>query len=326
MTVSVLNSLIDTNTLLAISSEPDGCAIVGNLFQMISLAIHDPEGCVRLDPNSSMDPEIFSKYFNCAVSMVAKSIETLQKSGLIMIEDGKIYVTLLRGQKMKNETRDEKWNAPCNILENEENHNYNNYNNYNLLIKDKYNYNYNYAEGAEKTEGSCLPFCPGDHYDDSQMIPLEIMPLPARHVLEAWNRLKLKTFKGLYSTFAEKLYDILYKYGEEAFLKVIENVKNSPFLMGHNNTPNRWRVTFTWLLNVKNFLNVLKGKYNRPGSDGSSDSKDPGGDRNDTPLNLPGCESRTDLTPEERRQAYYEYMHPHNELLDGMARDFGVSY
>ena len=96
---------------------------------MISLAIHDPEGCVRLDPNSSMDPEIFSKYFNCAVSMVAKSIETLQKSGLIMIEDGKIYVTLLRGQKMKNETRDEKRNAPCNILENEENHNYNNYNN-----------------------------------------------------------------------------------------------------------------------------------------------------------------------------------------------------
>jgi hypothetical protein len=32
------------------------------------------------------------------------------------------------------------------------------------------------------------------------------------------------------------------------------------------------------------------------------------------------------MTPEERKQAYHEYMRPHNELLDEMARDFGVTY
>ena len=475
MSVSVLNSFIEPKTMLAISSEPGGFAAIGNLFQMISLAINDPEGCVRFNPYSSMNPENFSKYFNCAMTVVTKSIEILKKHGILTLEGGNIYITLLRKQKMKKnaalqqeakaaeerakvasrvancrankkraaltggtvsqsadkkipeatteknaatvaektpasvkenqaeaaavpsgqnkftkaiqekppECREEvtgkvtknyrntvpepassndgkpfaenaerraasgvagtenkpcnaKCNAPCNGLENGENHNYNynNYNNYNLLINDNDNYDnypnypnydtHNSADGAENN-GGCLPFPPGDQYDNSQLIPPDKLPIQARRVLEAWNNLNLKHYKGLYSPIAERLCEVLYQYGEEAFLKVIENVKSSPFLMGRNNTSNRWRATFTWLLKVKNFLNVLNGKYNRY-SGGGSAYDSPGGNRNEITPNIPGCENRADMTPEERRQAYYEYMHPHNELLDEMARKFGVTY
>jgi hypothetical protein len=95
--------------------------------------------------------------------------------------------------------------------------------------------------------------------------------------------------------------------------------------MGRNNTPNRWRVTFTWLLNEKNFRNVLRGKYNR-NSGGGPDYNYAGGNHDDIPPNIPGCENWSEMTPEERHQAYYEYLNPHNELLDEMARDFGVTY
>ena len=566
MAVSVLNQFYDINMLLTISLEQEGETITANFFRMIGLALNDPEGCVRSIPSVNMDAEAFSKYFHSSVSSVLMSIQALTKLNLITMEDGKIYITLLREQKMKkaaalakaakaaeerakgaartaacrankklaalggetvsqpadeknsevttekitatpaeknsatvaektpasgkenpevaavpsgqnkftkaiqekpperceenipqtpkelidyvtnkatkilsdkfdkvmqkkpaesykenfpetamenvngnvtepvtenhrntvtepsssnygkpfaenaesrspsgvagteNKTCNAKCNAPCNVLENGENHNYNynNYNNYNLLINDNDNYdnypnypnydNYNYA-GAGKSEtsvtdkgsphlpvaaqnnlpvlaeengGSCLPFCPGDYYDNSQLIPLDKLPVQARRVLEAWNNLKLKHFKGLYNSIAERLCEVLYKYGEEAFLKVIENVKNSPYLMGRNSTSNRWRATFTWLLKEKNFLNVLNGKYNRySGGDsayGYTGDYYQGGNYNDVPPGIPGCENRADMTPEERKQAYHEYMRPHNELLDEMARDFGVTY
>lgn len=105
--------------------------------------------------------------------------------------------------------------------------------------------------------------------------------------------------------------------------------------MGRTNTPNNWCATFTWLLKLKNFLNVLNGKYNRNSGGGSACNYTDenylaktytDGNRNDIPSNIPGCENWANMTPEERHQAYYDYMHPHNDLLDEMARDFGVSY
>ena len=227
-------------------------------------------------------------------------------------------------------------------------YNYNNYNCNNLVIKNSDNCNSNYAHAetgevpvtdkgsphapdslrteppspAEETDGSCLPFSPGDFVDESKLILLDKLAAPAQNVLRAWNRLNLKTFKGLYSSLAEKLYDILYRFGEETFLKVIENVKNSPFLMGRTHTRNNWRATFTWLLKEENFINVRDGKYNR----------DPGGgfDSEAEPLAftrcLPGSEHLANLSPEERQQRFWEFLHPHNPGLDEMARDFGVTY
>ena len=175
---------------------------------------------------------------------------------------------------------------------------------------------------AEETDGSCLPFSPGDYVDESKLILLDKLAAPAQNVLRAWNRLNLKTFKGLYSSLAEKLYDILYRFGEETFLKVIENVKNSPFLMGRTHTRNNWRATFTWLLKEENFINVRDGKYNRdPGGGFDSEAEPQAFTRC-----LPGSEHLANLSPEERQQRFREFLHPHNPGLDEMARDFGVTY
>ena len=101
MAVSVLHQFFDINTLLTLSMEPDGDAITGNYHRMVGLALKDPEGCVRSMPASDMDADKFSEYFHCSSSIVARTIETLQKFGLITIEDGKIFITLLRKDKMK---------------------------------------------------------------------------------------------------------------------------------------------------------------------------------------------------------------------------------
>ena len=462
MAVSVLHQFFDINTLLTLSMEPDGDAITGNYHRMVGLALKDPEGCVRSMPASDMDADKFSEYFHCSSSIVARTIETLQKFGLITIEDGKIFITLLRKDKMKKAAAQQKaektaeqrakgaartaaWRArntmaDCAASSNHaelvaENGNepstdcgaepatkkcskgtakignkpamanlgqpvtapdgetgsetvekplkkpakkraatavakrkaksgdasrdavcdkpsgtqadYN-YNYNSLVIKNSDNCNSNYAHAetgevpvtdkgsphapdilrteppspAEETDGSCLPFSPGDFVDESKLILLDKLAAPAQNVLRAWNRLNLKTFKGLYSSLAEKLYDILYRFGEETFLKVIENVKNSPFLMGRTHTRNNWRATFTWLLKEENFINVRDGKYNRdPGGGFDSEAEPQAFTRC-----LPGSEHLANLSPEERQQRFREFLHPHNPGLDEMARDFGVTY
>ena len=474
MAVSVLHQFFDINTLLTLSMEPDGDAITGNYHRMVGLALKDPEGCVRSMPASDMDADKFSEYFHCSSSIVARTIETLQKFGLITIEDGKIFITLLRKDKMKKAAAQQKaektaeqrakgaartaaWRArkttaDCStsssnhaepVAENgnepstdrgaepatkkcskgatnkrnkavtetgneaamknpaepvtapvgetgsetvekplkkpakkraatavakrkaksgdasrdavcdkpsgtQADYNYNNYNCNNLVIKNSDNCNSNYAHAktgevpvtdkgsphapdslrteppssADETDGSCLPFSPGDYVDESKLILLDKLAAPAQNVLRAWNRLNLKTFKGLYSSLAEKLYDILYRFGEETFLKVIENVKNSPFLMGRTHTRNNWRATFTWLLKEENFINVRDGKYNRdPGGGFDSEAEPQAFTRC-----LPGSEHLANLSPEERQQRFREFLHPHNPGLDEMARDFGVTY
>ena len=108
MAVSVLHQFFDINTLLTLSMEPDGDAITGNYHRMVGLALKDPEGCVRSMPASDMDADKFSEYFHCSSSIVARTIETLQKFGLITIEDGKIFITLLRKDKMKKAAAQQK--------------------------------------------------------------------------------------------------------------------------------------------------------------------------------------------------------------------------
>ena len=63
MGVSVLNHFVCIPTLVSLSLEKDGAAATGHLLQMVSLAVKDPEGCVRSEPLIDMDAEAFSRYF-----------------------------------------------------------------------------------------------------------------------------------------------------------------------------------------------------------------------------------------------------------------------
>jgi len=96
LAVSILNQFFDINMLAAIAAEPNGITITGHLFQMLSLATKNPEGCVRLVPNSYMDAVSFARIFNCTVALVLDSIRTLQKLGIVSVEDGMLFINQLR--------------------------------------------------------------------------------------------------------------------------------------------------------------------------------------------------------------------------------------
>ena len=95
MAVSVLNQFFDIAILVSLSLEPDGAAVTGHLFQMVSLAVKDPEGCVRSNPAAEMDPDAFSRFFNCDPDEVKRSLEVLCRYGLVETEEGRLYICAL---------------------------------------------------------------------------------------------------------------------------------------------------------------------------------------------------------------------------------------
>ena len=99
MAASVLNQFIDIKILVSLSIEEDGAAVTGHLFQMVSLAAKDPEGCVRSNPSVDMDTEAFSRFFHCDPEPVKRSVEVLQKYGLAEVEDGRLYICALHKKK-----------------------------------------------------------------------------------------------------------------------------------------------------------------------------------------------------------------------------------
>ena len=253
--------------LFALSKDPDSIAATATLFRMVSLAKDDPEGCVRITPNTVMTSKDLAETFHCNTESMRRSIEMLKKYGIVTEEDGKYYIPVLRKRKAKPlpETLPDTIAEPAG-----KNHNYNY-----LYInkKNKNNYNYDAAAGPEAEASpsppgrppgrSCLPFAPDEHPDPDTLIPLEKLPAPCRNIVEAWNRLKLKSFGGLYPSIAENINILLEHYSEDTIVSTIATIPQSPFLMGDNDTPNRWSVTFTWLVKLKNFEKVRSGQYHK---------------------------------------------------------------
>ena len=197
-------------------------------------------------------------------------------------------------------------------------HNYNY--NYNYLFKNnKKNYNYNYDNYAEKIEQS------------DGLILLAQLPPPCRRIVEAWNRLGLKQFAGLYPVILYSVNNLLEQYGEETVVETIHSIAQSPFLLGHNDTPNHWSATFTWLLRQNNFEKVLQGVYHKhvPGgfnrcAEKASENFTAGpfvAESGKAEKNLNGSCPAEKQKARSRKEA-----RPANVLLENMARTLGVKY
>ena len=82
-------------------------------------------------------------------------------------------------------------------------------------------------------------------------------------LLQKWNSLSstvpkvsnLKKDTQRYRMITQRIAD----YGEETVLKAIDNIKDSPFLLGNNNKG--WVITFDWFIRPNNFVKVLDGNY-----------------------------------------------------------------
>ena len=134
MSVSVLNQFVNFQMLFAISKEPDSIATTANLFRMVSLAKEDPEGCIRLTPNTGSNIKALAEVFHCSPESMVRSVETLQKYGIVTEENGKYYILALRKRKPKPLPK----TLPETTGENH-NYNYNCWNNQQLCLKTEHN-------------------------------------------------------------------------------------------------------------------------------------------------------------------------------------------
>lgn len=270
MSLSVLNQFVNFQMLLAISKEPD--SVTANLFRMVCLAKNDPEGCVRITPNEGLTCKELADLFHCSEESMSCSIELLKKYGIVTERDGHYFILSLRKKNRKPLSETTPETLPETVRE-RHNNNKNNYNYYLYKNNKKINHHYGATAGPQpeaaavppetETGRNCLPFVPDEYPDPDTLMPLEKLSAPYRNIVEAWNRLKHKPFTGLYPHIAESVKELLAHYSEETILETIADIPKSPFLLGNNNTPNRWSISFTWLLKPENFEKLRSGKYHK---------------------------------------------------------------
>ena len=138
------------------------------------------------------------------------------------------------------------------------------------------------------------------------MIPLKLLAEDCRSVLDAWNKLPLPKYKGLFPELLEKLKNLLKRYGKETLCRTIAGIANNPFLLGKKEG-HTWSVSLGWLLEPANFAKVLSGKYSDEKDNEDSCRGWRPGER--LPFYLPG-EGPEGFTPEEQRQVLHNLFTP----------------
>ena len=74
MTRQLLANTFDAKTIAAVDylAAEDADAVLAVWFRMLALAVHDPEGSVRLTPGLQMDTEALAGYFHCTTEAVCR--------------------------------------------------------------------------------------------------------------------------------------------------------------------------------------------------------------------------------------------------------------
>ena len=75
-----MSKIFNLNNTLTIHTQPDADAIFGNWCRMLTLAVKDPEGCVRPHPDQPMDAKAFAQYYHRPLSSVQKTITLLEQA------------------------------------------------------------------------------------------------------------------------------------------------------------------------------------------------------------------------------------------------------
>ena len=249
------------------------------------------------------------------------SLDDLKEYGLIVEKDGKLYLNVIDVKKTKRKG-----------LKNGNETIYNNINNINTMNK-SYDYTSYFTRGGNEEkrnappenplyneEGrNCLPFVAGEETDRNTWIPLKELPEDCRRIVNAWNRLHLKTFYGLYPAVLEKVQRLLHQYDLETVIQGIALVADSSFLLGRSNYKG-FKVTFCWLLAPEHFAKVLSGKY-----EDQFDEYDQWLDGEPLPPSLTGEAAERLMTREERHQAVEQLWNPQTPEKMEAARLLGLA-
>lgn len=270
----------------------DADAVLAAWHRMLALAVHDPEGCVRLTPGLHMDAGELALYFNCPGDVLEATVQILEQlQQLTREEDGTLRLTacagLWRRRKTKKsvdatnsatekETEKEKRKVPK-----EKNKENNKKTDIAAAISDARTREAAAAAGQKnavvKAAANEIPATAAQSLcketqtngrpalsfrNNNQQTPLAELSETEQKILNAWNGLPLDNrFDGLFPAMRKQLQALLERYGEEALLKAIANVGNSPFLLGCSRNSRGWVISFDWFLVPEHLENILQGKY-----------------------------------------------------------------
>ena len=270
MTKQLLENTFDPKTIAAVDylAAEDADAVLAVWFRMLVLAVHDPEGCVRLTPGLQMDTEALAGYFHCSSEAVEATIQIMEQLQLL-IRDEKDNLQLPACTGTNRRSKTKKSSDPV------------------LLSGEKETEKEKRKEAKEKSKEknkkgdiaaaiSKSPARAGAAEDTlpfkakNRLIPLTELPEPARNILKAWNELPLNNkFEGLYPTLLKQMQAMLERYGEETLLKAVANVADSSFLLGSSRNSRGWSISLGWMLKPDHLENILQGKYQdkKPRSD-----------------------------------------------------------
>lgn len=103
---------------------------------------------------------------------------------------------------------------------------------------------------------------------DNTVLENTVRSTDVPQVIDAWNSLpglsrikKIVSGTQRYSWLKARIRD----YGLDEVLRAVENVRNSPFLLGQSEKG--WVITFDWFVRPNNFPKVLDGNYNDKSED-----------------------------------------------------------
>ena len=271
MTKQHVANTFNSKTIAAVDflAAEDADAVLAVWFRMLALAVHDPEGCVRLSPGLQMNTAALADYFHCTAEAVEATVQIMEQLGLLTRDEtGGLQIPACAGVKRicKNKKASDSG----------------------LFSGEKETEKEKRKEAKEKSKEknkkgdiaaaiSNSARRPVETITRNRLIPLDELPEAARNILKAWNELPLDNkFEGLYPALLAKLQSLLEQYGEKALLKAVANVAESSFLLGRSRNNRGWSISLGWMLNPEHLENILQGKYRDKTPAGSSETFQPG--------------------------------------------------
>ena len=272
--IKVVTDIFDDEKILLIESLPEADSIIVCWFKILCLAgKQNNSGVLMLSDRIPYTEEMLASIFRRPLQTVRLALTTFEKFGMIEILNG--VVTIPNWEKHQNTDR---------MMELRE---------YNRLAQQRSRARRKELAAVNDTSMTSQPGHGSDididldkesdkesdisiqePVDEQPYIPPPVMetsvPPPvfvlkaedARRVMDAWNSLGLQTVKKIdpETDRGKMLRKRVKDYGVDAVLQAIENIRQSSFLMGHNDRG--WEITFDWFVKPNNFPKVLEGNYN----------------------------------------------------------------
>lgn len=249
--IKIVTDIFDNKKIKQIEKIPNGDTILVIWFKLIVLAgVTNDDGLVYITDEIPYNCETLSNEFNKPLNEIKIALDIFQKFKMIEIIDDFIRLknwqqyqntdglekireqTRLRVQKHRENQRLTLENEKCNVTRN--------------VTVTQSNAPRIRIENKNKNILNILS-------NDKIFVPL----------IQKWNELpdtisKISTMKKDTQRF-KMLSQRINEYGSDKILEAIDKIKQSPFLLGQNNSG--WTITFEWFVRPNNFIKVLEGNY-----------------------------------------------------------------